>query len=114
MKEDNKQLPIPADLQTADPAKIKGLTIREIRHRRALVLLQKEFCKEKMTYTAYKLKNSSPFSRNYSGKTKPLGRVGGIAGKIIGGLNYIDYALVGYSIFSNVRKILNIFSRRKK
>lgn len=110
---DNKNLPIPTDLQSADPQKIQGLTIREIRHRRALVLLQKEFCKEKISYNALKLKNSSPFSKNYTGKGKPLGRAGGIVGKIIGGMNYVDYALVGFSVFSNVRKVMNIFRKKK-
>lgn len=109
----DKNLPIPTDLQSAEPLKIPGLTIREIRHRRAIVLLQKEFCKEKISYSALKLKNSSPFSKNYSGKSKTFGRAGGILGKIVGGMNYLDYALVGFSVFSNVRKVLRLFHKKK-
>ncbi|MBD5292157.1 hypothetical protein HDR69_07315 [bacterium] len=104
---------IPSDLETIQPAEVKGLTIREIRYQRALVALQKEFCREKMNSGILKVKNSSPFSSNYSGKTKPLGRAAGIAGKIVGGMNYIDYAILGFSIFSNVRKVFGFFKKKK-
>lgn len=113
-KNNNKSsLPeLPNDLKTADPEKIKGLTIREIRHRRALVLLQKEFCKEKISYSALKLKNSSPFSRNYNGRSRRMGRFPAIIGKLVGGMNYLDYAVIGFSVFNNVRKVFSLFKRR--
>lgn len=109
---EGQNIALPEDLKSVEPVKIKGLTIREIRHRRALVLLQKEFCKEKMQYNALKLKNSSPFSKDYSGKAKPLGRASGIASRFIKGMNYVDYAMIGYSIFTHVRKIASIFKKK--
>lgn len=105
---------VPSDLETIQPAEVKGMTIREIRYQRALVALQKEFCKEKMHSGILKLKSVSPFSKDYKGKSKPLGRATGIASKIIGGMNYIDYALIGFSAFSNIRKILGFFRKKKK
>ncbi len=111
---DEMKLPIPDDLKNVDPVKIKGLTIRQIRHKRALVLLQKEFCKEKMSFNMLKIKNSSPFSKNYSGKSRPFGRATGIAAKLINGLNYIDYAMIGYTMFNNIRRITSIFKKGKK
>lgn len=105
---------VPADLETINPTEIKGLTIREIRYQRALVALQKEFCREKMNSDFLKLKSSSPFSSDYKDKSKPLGRAAGIAGKIMGGLNYLDYALIGFTAFSNVKKILGFFKKKKK
>lgn len=110
----NPAAQIPSDLESIQPAEVKGLTIREIRYQRALVALQKEFCKEKMNSGLLKVRNSSPFSSNYSGKSKPLGRAAGIAGKIIGGMNYIDYAILGFSIFSNIKKVFGFFSKKKK
>lgn len=117
----NKNIPaisetpkVPSDLETIQPAEVKGLTIREIRYQRALVALQKEFCKEKMHTGVLKLKSASPFSKDYNGKSKPLGKISGIAGKIIGGMNYLDYALIGYTAFSNVRKVLGFFKKKKK
>lgn len=105
---------VPSDLETIKPAEVKGLTIREIRYQRALVALQKEFCKEKMNSGILKLRSASPFSKDYNGKAKPLGRAAGIAGKIMGGMNYLDYALIGFSAFSNIRKIFGFFKKKKK
>lgn len=104
---------LPDGLTSVEPVKRTGLTIREIRHRRAMVMLQKEFCKEKIRFNALKLKNSSPFSRDYDGKGKALGRASGIAGKLIKGMNYLDYLMIGYSVFGYVRKFTSIFRKRK-
>lgn len=112
MNKNNKKLPGPDEVDRKTRTEARGLTIEEIRHRRALVLLQKEFCKEKMEYNALKIKNKSPFSKDYSGKSKPLGRMAGIAGKFIGGMNYIDYAVIGFSLFSNIRKAIKIFRKK--
>lgn len=111
MKKNNK-LPGPDEVDRKTQVEAKGLTIAEIRHRRALVLLQKEFCKEKMQYNALKLKNNSPFSKDYSGKNRPMGKVMGIAGKLLGGMNYVDYAVIGLSMFSNIRKAVKIFKKK--
>lgn len=104
---------VPSDLETIAPAEVKGMTIREIRYQRALTALQKEFCKQKMETDMVKLKNLSPFSKNYSGKNKSFGRAAGLAGKLMGGMNYLDYAVIGFSVFSNIRKILGFFKKKK-
>ncbi|MDE6234909.1 MAG: hypothetical protein K2M56_04080 [Muribaculaceae bacterium] len=116
MSKNNLKLPdVPADLATPNPRRIKGLTISEIRYQRALVALQKEFCKEKISMSMRKLQNSSPFSKGYNpgGKSSALSKAGAIAGKILGGMNYLDYAIIGFSAFSNVRKILGLFKKKK-
>lgn len=109
---ETKKIPGPDEVDQKTMVQSRGLTIDELRHRRALVLLQKEFCKEKMQYGALKLKNSSPFSKDYSGRSKPLGRATALAGKLIGGMNYLDYAVIGFSIFNNVKKAVKIFKRK--
>lgn len=113
MSNKNRKLPnVPADLATPEPQEAKGLTISEIRYQRALVALQKEFCKEKIGHSVRNLKNSSPFSKNYEAKSG-AGRVGAIASRLLHGMNYLDYALIGFSVFSNVRKITSLFRKRK-
>ncbi len=114
-KNENMHLPdVPADLVTPNPRPVKGLTISEIRYQRALVALQKEFCKEKIGVSVRKLKNASPFSKNFNSKKVPAGRIGALAGKLISGMNYLDYAVIGFSAFSNVRKILGFFKKKKQ
>lgn len=111
-KNKNNPSSVPADLESINPVEVKGLTIREIRYQRALVALQKDFCREKMNVGLLRIKNSSPFSKNYQGKSKTFGRAAGIAGKLIGGMNYLDYAVLGFTVFSNVRKMLRVFKKK--
>lgn len=115
MNKKDKSLPaVPADLSTPMPQKIKGLTISEIRYQRALVALQKEFCKEKIVIGVKRIKNYSPFSKGYNAKDDFGGRFGAIAGKIIGGINYLDYAVIGFSLISHIKKIRGFFKKKKK
>lgn len=113
MSSKNNRLPnVPSDLVSPEPREARGLTISEIRYQRALVALQKEFCKEKIGHSVRNLKNSSPFSKNYEAKSGG-GRFGAIASKLLTGMNYLDYAVIGFSVFSNVRKITSLFRKRK-
>lgn len=106
---------VPSDLEHISPARVRGLTIREIRYQRALVALQKEFCKENISMGFAKLRGASPFSSQYDSKGKPMGRAMGIAGKVLGnGMNYVDYAMLGYTVFSNIKKIFGFFKKKKK
>lgn len=112
MSKNNENLPaVPEDLATPEPKEVKGLTISEIRYQRALVALQKEFCKEKIGYSIRNLKNSSPFSKGYASKSH-FGRFGAIAGKLVNGVSYLDYAVMGFTAFSYVRKIMGFFKRK--
>lgn len=115
MSPNNPKLPdVPADLATPNPKQVKGLTISEIRYQRALVALQKEFCKEKIGISVRKLQSSIPFNKNYQPSSKSgFGRVGSIFGKLINGMNYFDYAILGYSAFTNARKVLRLFKKKK-
>ncbi|MDE6558710.1 MAG: hypothetical protein K2K29_02345, partial [Muribaculaceae bacterium] len=40
------------------------------------------------------------------------GKAGAIAQKLLGGMNYFDYAVIGFSVFSNVRKFFKIFKKK--
>lgn len=99
--------------QTLNPDKdFKGYTIEELRYQRALVALQKEFCKAKVIRQIDKIRN--PNGEAGESKTSKLARIAGIGGKLLLGLNYLDYAMIGMSLFGSGRKIYNFFKGKKK
>lgn len=114
MTENRTQKQIPAASgSTAEAPAFAGYTLEEIQYQRALVLLQREFAKEKMVRDVHKIRKRGPFG--VGGKdASPLVKAGSVAQKFITGFNYVDYALVGFSAFSTVRKIFRFFSRKKK
>ena len=95
------------------PETFKGYTLEEIRYQRALVALQKEFCKAKMMRNVHTLQKSNPLSPSNAVKSMP-GKVGFVAAKLLTGLSYIDYAMLGFSLFSSARKVYSFFHRKKK
>lgn len=100
----NTSLPAPSDKPVAMPAEEsqwKGLTIDELRLRRAVALVRKEMGKERMSMTIDGLR----------------GRVAdnGVRGllfndKTITGLKTADYALIGWKI---ARAIIKLRRKRK-
>lgn len=93
--------------------KFKGYTLEELRYQRALVLLQKEFCKSRITRNVHNLQKSNPLSPSTAASSLP-GKVGFVASKLLTGLNYLDYAMIGFSLFGTARKIFSVFRRKKK
>ncbi|MDE6811997.1 MAG: hypothetical protein K2J15_06560 [Muribaculaceae bacterium] len=109
----NNKLPdVPSDLATPDPKPVKGLTISEIRYQRALVALQREFCKEKVNGGVKKLTHFNPLGSKSKTSNSFGSKAGAIAQKLIGGMNYFDYAIIGFTAFSNVRKLFKIFKKK--
>ena len=89
----------------------KGYTIEEIRFQRALVAMEAEFCKTKALKSLSNLQKLNPLT---SGNSSIPGKVGSIALKLVNGLNYIDYIMIGMSVFSGARKVFSFFKGRKK
>ena len=89
----------------------KGYTMDELRYQRALIALKREYCKESIVDAAVKLHKSLPLSA--SGQKGLARNIGGVAGKIVGGLNYIDYLLIGFSAFGTIRKVFHFFKKKK-
>ncbi|MDE5888148.1 MAG: hypothetical protein K2J48_11375 [Muribaculaceae bacterium] len=88
----------------------KGYTLEEIRYQRALVALHKEFCKTKINRVSSQLTHSNPFS---SSSSSLPGKVGFFAGKLLTGLNYMDYAMLGFNLFGSAKKIYSFFKKKK-
>lgn len=90
----------------------KGYTIEEIRFQRALVAMEMEFCKNKILKSVNNLQKINPLSIA-SGSSIP-GKAGSIAMKLIKGLNYMDYIMLGWSVFNGGRKVYSFFKGKKK
>ncbi|MDE6296823.1 MAG: hypothetical protein K2L89_03170 [Muribaculaceae bacterium] len=91
-----------------------GYTIEELRYQRALVALQKEFCKSKVLHKVERVKNRKLFGNDGdSGGSKFL-KAGSIASKLLRGMNYLDYAMIGMSLFGSGKKIYKFLKGKKK
>lgn len=97
----------------SEEKKFTGYTLADLRYQRALIALKKEFSKSKTLSSASKVKKRNPFTGDGKSFSLP-GRVGGIASRLIGGLNYVDYAMLGFSLFNSGRKIFSFFRRHRK
>lgn len=92
----------------SEPKPFKGYSLEELRYQRALVALQKEFSKSKVLNTTRKIRK-----QGISGMSGRTGKSVGIVGKMLTGMNYIDYAMLGLSAFNTGRKIFSFFRRKK-
>ena len=90
----------------------KGYTIEEIRFQRALVAMEVEFSKAKIIKSWNGIQKLNPFSIE-SGSKLPV-RAGSVAKRLVNGLNYMDYIMIGWSLFSGVKKVFSLFRRKKK
>ena len=89
-----------------------GYTLEEIRYQRALVALQADFCKTKIIKSFQNLQKANPLSPTSAATSLP-GKAGAVALKLINGLNYLDYAVLGFSIFTTLKKFVSFFRRKK-
>lgn len=97
---------------TGNKKKFKGYSIEDIRYQRALIALRREFCKSKLNHSAKKISSFSPFGQP-SKKQSKWSSIGLVAQKLLGGVSYLEYAMVGFSIFNSGRKIFSLFRRHK-
>lgn len=87
--------------------KFSGYTLEEMRYRRAMIAIQKDFCKEKI------LLSFQSFSKNTNIGKKSIFAGKSIFNKIFKSLDYMDYIMVGFSTLSVIRKISSIFRKKK-
>ncbi len=95
-----------------EPLQFHGFTLEEIRHHRALIAVKKEFVKAKILEDLEKLKDRNPFAPD--GSLKAASRLGNVPMKIMRGLNYTDYIMMGISAFGTFRKVFSLFKKKKK
>lgn len=100
-------LPVPMDQKK----EFKGYSMEELRYQRAILLMKKEFCKSKIIHDIDRVRRNGIFGR-FKGETKTH-RIGSLTTKLLSGLNYLDYAMVGASLFGTGKKIYNLFKHKK-
>lgn len=111
IKGNTDKVSLPARIPDARP-KFTGFTLDEIRHMRALIAVKKEFAKARLIEDVDLLKERNPFAEGSS--LKAAGRIGTLPLKIMKGLNYTDYIMLGFSAFGSIRKIFSLFRKNKK
>lgn len=113
MKEIVKTSSDPLDPTADNPSGFRGYTLEELRYQRALVALKKDFSQTKLLRNLDGVKKSNFLSPQRVASSIP-GRFGSVASKVFSGLNYLDYAMLGFSVFSSIRKVLSFFHKKKK
>lgn len=92
--------------------KFKGFTLDEIKYHRALTAVKKEYEKEKALRTLQNLRRRTIFGGFGKNKNSREGS-SSLLSKVFNGMSYADYAVIGFSLFSNARKVWNLFHRKK-
>lgn len=95
----------------APEKEFKGYTIEEIRFQRALVAMEADFCKAKIFKSWDNIIEGNPL---IPGNKLPVpSKVGNLALKMFSGLNYLDYVLLGFSLFKGAKRIFSLFRPKK-
>ncbi len=89
------------------------MTLDEINHQRALLAVRKEFYKDKILGDIAQIRSKMPFSDGGAPRAG-LRTMGGIASRVVSGLGYLDYVLLGVSAFNAIRKVTGFFRRHKR
>lgn len=89
----------------------KGYTLEELRYQRAMVLLRRDFCKARILNQLDRLRGGGRDKEEKALKSR-FSRMGGVLTKVMSGLNYVDYALMGMSLFGTGKKVYKFFRRK--
>lgn len=100
---------VPEKIVSQDNHEFTGYSLEELRYQRALVALQKEFCKSKVMNGVRKVQKNGISGAS----TSTGGKAMGIFGKFLTGMSYVDYALLGLSMFRSGKKVYSFFRRKK-
>ena len=111
MKDIKEKEKLAKDIATAEK-EFKGYTIEEIRFQRALVAMEADFCKAKIFKSWDNIVAANPLMPG--NKSSLPSKAGGLALRMLSGLNYLDYILLGLSVFKGSKKIFSFFRGLKK
>lgn len=87
----------------------KGYTMEELRYQRALLLIKREFVKEKALKEVKKIKEQIPLINGSEGHSS---KGSGLLGKMMKSLSFIDYVLLGFQAIRIGRKFTSKFKTR--
>lgn len=105
-----------ATSQSEETAKFTGYTISQIKHRRALVAVKRDYVFEQLINEKTRISKLDFMPAKASGTMNFITRSAPIIGKIAKGLSYMDYISIGMSTVSTLRKIIGWYRgiRKKK
>lgn len=93
--------------------RFKGYTIAELRYRRALVAVKKDFLRHELLAEKEYFSSIGKVSGKFGNVAKSVGRSAPIVGKILKGLSVIDYITLGISLYSGINRIVGRFRKKK-
>lgn len=107
----NKSNEIKGAKKLSGEEEFKGYTLDELRYQRALLLIKREFLRDKAIEESKKIKDKIPLINGNSG----LGEITtkGVIGKVIRGLDFADYLLLGFQAIRIGKKFGSMFKRKK-
>lgn len=109
MKGEEKNKETQADVSGPE---FKGYTLEELRYQLALTLVKKEFLKEKALHQTLAIKDQIPL---VNGKSPvKVGLPGGLFGKLMRGLDFADYIMLGFQAVKIGKKLGTVLKKRKK
>lgn len=101
---DNQLAPV------AEQDEFKGYTLDELRYQRALLLVKREFLREKAMKEVAKIKEHIPGMGSSSGNGIPAK---GVLGKLVNGLDWADYLMLGFQAWRIGKKLGGKFRRKQ-
>ena len=112
MKESSRRKDADSTTDNISQPEFKGYTIEEIRFQRALVALKADFCKTRFLERWNNIQQMNPLSSKSGAMFSS--KFGPIAGKMFKSLNYVDYVMLGISLYGTAKKFFSLFSHKKK
>lgn len=92
-------------------ADFKGYTLEELKYHRALCLVKREILKERALSEVKAVKQKIPMVNGKSPMDTMTPK--GMVGRVMKGLNYADYLMLGFSAIKAGQKIFSLFRRKK-
>lgn len=103
-----KQIEAKHNVAELENPEFKGYTMSDLRYRRALIAVKRDFTSAALVNDINKIKNRKFFfnGKSFAGDNTWLG-------KALSGLNYFDYVVLAISTFSSLKKFFSLFNRKK-
>jgi len=94
-------------------AEFKGYTISQLRYRRAMIAVKKEYALQELISEKHKFSSRSNFGGKFGSVARTVSNSAPVISRIFRGLSYMDYITVGLSLYGGVRKIVRRFRKKK-
>lgn len=88
----------------------KGYTMEELRYQRALLLVKREFLRDKALKETKKIKEQIPVINGQSSMSGLTTK--GVVSKIVKGLDFADYLMLGFQALRIGKKVGTLFKRK--